>query len=532
MFSRILVSVSDKTGLALFLNSVCAKDCEIVSTGGTAEFLRKEKFKVTEVSEVTGFPEMMDGRVRTLHPKIHMGLLSRSYSQEDQATLREYNVKAFDLVIVNLYPFEEAFKKGLRDKELIEKIDVGGPSMLRAAAKSFERLTVVCDPKDYALITEKVRSRSVDEKFRKYLASKVFQACGYYDSLISRALLDSDSKWYEEETLTIPLRKKNVLRYGENPHQKAVWYETIQSHPQSLAKCEILQGKELSYNNLVDLEAAVGAVLDFDKPACVIVKHATPCGVAISKSIDEAYRLGFEADSVSAFGGIVALNKSISKKLAQALVQPFLECIIAPAVDSDAREVLASKKNLRVLILKELDAEFTHAHPQPPANNHAHSHLSGSYEFKSLRGGALAQSLDHPCEWSDQFRIIYPKNETELSESVKADLIFAQRVVRHVKSNAIVVAKNLQTLGICGGQTNRVDSVKLAFARAKDKSQTGVVLASDAFFPFRDSIDLAAKENVAWIIQPGGSVKDQEVEAAAKEYGIGMVITKTRHFKH
>jgi phosphoribosylaminoimidazolecarboxamide formyltransferase/IMP cyclohydrolase len=516
MFKRILVSVSDKSGLVEFINSVCDKNSEIVSTGGTSRFLKDSNLKVTEVADVTGFPEMLDGRVRTLHPKIHMALLARSFVADDFKTLKEYDVEPFDLVIVNLYPFEEAYKKGYKGKELIEKIDVGGPSMLRAAAKSFERLTVVCDPSDYALVSEKVKSKNNDEGFRQKLAAKVFNHCAYYDSLVAQALneqgLDPES-WCDAGEMTFALKKKAVLRYGENPHQRAVWYESSRVGCLSLNDSQILQGKELSYNNIVDLEAAVGAVADFSEAACVIVKHATPCGVALGSSAAEAYKKAFNADSISAFGGIVAVNRPIDEELARALIGPFLECVIAPRVDLAAQEILKAKKNLRILTLA-----FT-------------TTRTPTFDFKSLRGGVLIQDSDSLCEWSDKFKVI-ASSGSELTASIKDDLKFALSVVRHVKSNAIVVAKSLQTLGICGGQTNRIDSTKMALDRARAKNQTELVLGSDAFFPFRDSIDLAASYGVKWIIQPGGSLRDPEVEAAALEHGIGMVITGMRQFKH
>jgi phosphoribosylaminoimidazolecarboxamide formyltransferase/IMP cyclohydrolase len=514
MFKRALVSTSDKTGLLEFLMPLFKGGCEIVSTGGTSKFLRENGIQVKEVGEVTGFPEMMDGRVRTLHPKIHMGLLARSFVPEDMELLREYGVTPFDLVIVNLYPFAEAYNKGLRGGELIEQIDIGGPSLLRAAAKSHERLTVLCDPADYKTIGELARTGKIDGELRLELAAKVFAHCSYYDSIVAMALRNPD--WTKSKLMTFGFKEKSKLRYGENPHQKAVWYESPVPHALSLSQAEQLQGKELSYNNILDLEAAVSVVSDFSDTACAIIKHLTPCGVAVGKTPAVAYGRAFDADSVSAFGGIVALNQRITMELAELLVGPFLECVIAPAIDPEALEVLAKKKNLRVLKLKNL----------VPRNSLAKD-SSPEIEFKSLRGGALAQSPDHAAEWSPHWKVI----GEEPSEKMKQDLVFAQRVVRHVKSNAIVVAQDLQTLGVCGGQTNRVDSVKMALERAKGRGEN-LVLASDAFFPFRDSIDLASQFKVKWIIQPGGSLRDQEVEAAAKENKINMVITGTRHFKH
>jgi phosphoribosylaminoimidazolecarboxamide formyltransferase / IMP cyclohydrolase len=511
MFKRALVSVSDKTGLAEFLRPLADSGCEIVSTGGTSKFLREKGLTIREVGDVTGFPECMDGRVRTLHPKIHMGLLARSFVPEDMELLKEHGVAPFDLVVVNLYPFEQSYKKGLKGQDLIEQIDIGGPSLLRAAAKSFERVTVTCDPADYPAILEHARGESSDHRFRQWLAAKVFEHCSFYDSWVSQAL--RTESWDESINITLGLRKHSGLRYGENPHQKAVWYESTMADALSLSLAKQLQGKELSYNNIMDLEAAVGAVADFEEPGCVIVKHLTPCGVAVDRDAHAAYKRAFDADSVSAFGGIVALNRPVTADLAKELTGPFLECVIAPAVDAEALKALSAKKNLRVLVLESLGKTA-------PADGK-------QIEFRSLRGGALIQTVDAPAKWSSQWKIIGPKPDSR----VQADMVFAQRVVRHVKSNAIVIVKDQQTLGICGGQTNRVDSVKWALERAKGRAKD-LVLGSDAFFPFRDSIDLAAKGGVKWVIQPGGSLRDAEVEAAAGEHGIGMVITGTRHFKH
>lgn len=513
IFKRALVSTSDKTGLVDFLQPLSKSGCEIVSTGGTSKYLRENGIPVKEVAEVTGFPEVMDGRVRTLHPKIHMGLLARSFVPEDFKLLKEHGVTPFDLVVVNLYPFAQALAKGLEGDELIEQIDIGGPSLLRAAAKSFERLTVVCEPTDYKEILSRAEEKTLDKTYRQHLAAKVFAHCSKYDSLIA-AVLGSDG----EKDADLPshfdlhLDKKMSLRYGENPQQKAGFYSGLQGHPLSLNSADQKQGKELSYNNILDLEAAVSVVSEFEKPACVIIKHNTPCGVAVEKTIKDAYDKAFQADSVSAFGGIVALNRPVEEDLAQLLSGPFLECVIAPAFSEGALKALSVKKNLRLLSL-------------PPL---AKSDFKPWIEFKSLRGGFLVQMADEPMHWSADWKIIGPAP----SEEMKNALLFAQRVVKHVKSNAIVIASGLQTIGICGGQTNRIDSVKMAIERAKQSKSQNWVLASDAFFPFRDSVDLAVKSGIKWIIQPGGSLRDQEVEAAARDHGITMVLTGKRHFRH
>lgn len=518
MFRRALVSTSDKTGLVEFLKPFAEKGCEIVSTGGTSRHLREKGLRVTEVSEVTGFPEVMDGRVRTLHPRIHMGLLARSFVEEDMRLLKEQGVQPFDLVVVNLYPFEEAFNKGLKDADLIEEIDIGGPALLRASAKSFERVTVVCDPADYSEISRRAQEGRLDESFRRKQASKVFSHCSFYDSLVSQALSQEVENIFDDSLLnmTLGLRKKKSLRYGENPHQKAAFFESFFKNPLSLHNADQLQGKELSYNNILDLEAAVGVAADFEEPCCAIIKHLTPCGVALAGTIEAAFKKAFQADPISAFGGIIALNRTLDAELAKELISPFLECVIAPEVTSEAAKIVSAKKNLRVLTLRAL--------------NHFAMPAKLEFEFKSVRGGVLFQSSDRPPHWESTWRIIGSKPAKDQQE----DMVFAQRIVRHVKSNAIVVAQNRQSLGICGGQTNRVDSVRWALERAqKVRPQKGsLVLGSDAFFPFRDSVDLAARAGVGWIIQPGGSLRDAEVEAAAREHGIGMVMTGTRHFKH
>ncbi|MBK9294628.1 MAG: bifunctional phosphoribosylaminoimidazolecarboxamide formyltransferase/IMP cyclohydrolase [Oligoflexia bacterium] len=515
MFKRALVSTSNKEGLIDFLRPLVASGMQVVSTGGTSQYLKKNGINVTEVFEVTGFPEMMDGRVRTLHPYIHMGLLARSFVPEDFEILKKHKVEPFDLVVVNLYPFEEAYKKNLKGHELIEQIDIGGPSLLRAAAKSFERITVVCDPSDYAEILNRHNKKSIDEAFNKKLATKVFSHCSSYDALISKALSDEPLSQELPLQLDLKLSLKQNLRYGENPHQKAALFENL-THPLSLQKAEQIQGKELSYNNILDLEAAVSVLCEFKKATSVIVKHNTPCGVATADKILNAYEKAFKGDPISAFGGIVALNKKVTKELAVKMIEPFLECIIAPDFEVEALEVFKTKKNLRVLKLKSLENCYNQ---------------SRDLDIKLVRGGALVQTADNLIEWDESWKIFAPY---ELKVHLREDLVFAMKVAKYVKSNAIVIAANSQTIGICGGQTNRVDSVKMALKRAKQFGAdfSSWVLASDAFFPFRDSVDIAATFPVKWIIQPGGSLKDADVELAAVEHKIGMVITGQRHFKH
>lgn len=516
MFKRALVSTSNKEGLVDFLRPFTQQGMEVVSTGGTSKFLKDNGIKVTEVSDVTGFPEMMDGRIRTLHPYIHMALLARSFVPEDFEILKQHNVKPFDLVVVNLYPFAEAVKKNLKGQELIEQIDIGGPSLLRAAAKSFERIAVVCEPEDYSNVLERAKNNTLDKEFKQKLAAKVFSHCAKYDALIANTLSVQEINPSLPHQSQINLTLKKELRYGENPHQKAGFYDCLNPSPLSLHHAEQLQGKELSYNNLLDLESAVSVLCEFEKPSSVIIKHNTPCGVAEADNILNSYEKAFSGDPVSAFGGVVALNKKVTAALAQKMVEPFLECIIAPDFEAAALEVFKTKKNLRILKLKSLESSF------------------GTYEkfdFKNMRGGALVQTTDQLLQWGPSWKVVGSKLE---DSTIKADLLFAMRVAKHVKSNAIVIAANSQTIGVCGGQTNRIDSVKMALARARmfGAQFNTWSLASDAFFPFRDSVDIAATYPVKWIIQPGGSLKDPEVEAAVLEHKMGMVVTGIRHFKH
>lgn len=527
MFKRALVSTSDKTGLVEFLKPLVDQGMEVVSTGGTSKFLRENKIKVTEVSEVTGFPEVMDGRVRTLHPNIHMGLLARTSMAEDMKLLEEHKVKLFDLVVVNLYPFEESFKKGLEGAELIEQIDIGGPSLLRAASKSFDRIAVVCSPKDYEWIGERARSKNdLTNEERQALAVKVYSHTSFYDSLIARALTKNEN--FPSE-MTLGMRLHSSLRYGENPHQTAAWYKDPLSPLGSLSDCRQLQGKELSYNNILDSEAALQTLklVSFTPkgptpPAAVIVKHNTPCGVARGETLEQAFLHALRGDPVSAFGGIVALNDAVDGNLAHQLNKIFLECVIASDFTPEALEILATKKNLRVLKLSTGAASL-----QLPVKTR---------EVKSIVGGLLVQDSDlTPTTDFSSFKVLGEMPD----QSVQDDMVFLFNVVRMVKSNAIVVGRSLQTLGLCGGQTNRIDAARMALERASqiDKDNSGLikrdwVLASDAFFPFRDSIDLAAKYGVRWVIQPGGSMRDAEVEQAAREHGITMVLTGKRHFKH
>ncbi|MEK7357617.1 MAG: bifunctional phosphoribosylaminoimidazolecarboxamide formyltransferase/IMP cyclohydrolase [Bdellovibrionota bacterium] len=503
MFKNALVSVSDKSGLVDFLKPFVAKGLRVVSTGGTLKHLRENGINAVEVSEQTGFPEVMDGRVKTLHPRVHMALLARSENAEDQALLKKEKLDPFDLVVVNLYPFESARAKGVEGDELIEYIDIGGPSMLRSAAKSHERIAVVCDPSDYTWIAAKGELNLAD---RRKLAARVYAHTSQYDDLIAKTLSEE-----ADRPTTLVGRQVSELRYGENPHQRAAWFRDP-SVGFGLQSAEILHGKALSYNNLLDLDAATTSVSDFEEPCAVAVKHNNPCGVGTDTSIAGAVQRAIEADPVSVFGGIVALNRTVDLAAAEAMAKIFLECIVAPDFAPDALERLKKKKDLRLLKWPEL------------------SKRREGREFRSIAGGFLVQDADRVVAKSTDWKILGEQPTRDLWR----DLSLAWRVCARLKSNAIAIAAGGRTVGLGMGQVNRVEAVEHAISRmtqhhagAKD-----AVLASDAFFPFADSIDKAADAGLRWIIQPGGSIRDEEVVAKAKERGVNMILTGTRHFRH
>lgn len=508
MFKKILVSVSDKTGIVDFIRPYAKAGADIVSSGGTAQTLREAGIAVQDVSEYTGFPECMDGRVKTLHPKVHMGLLYRSHLPEDMALLKQYDVSAFDLVVANLYPFSQAQAKGVQGEELIEFIDIGGPSLLRAAAKNFRYVSVVCDPADYQWIVQKKELTLAD---RAQLSGKVFQMTASYDQKIAEHFQNEYKSARHEiggETLSISSTLVQTLRYGENPQQKAWWYK---NSPQGLHQAQILQGKEVSYNNLLDLQAAVSTVRQIQGPAAVAIKHNNPCGVAMDKNPLLALEKALKADPVSVFGGIVAVNFAIGAAEAKVLNGIFLECVIAPEILPEALTIFAQKKNLRVLQWSGLVS------------------FASTINLRSIDGGFLLQEEDS-IAGSSSWQFIGEKP----TETLLSDLTFAWKVCAMLKSNAISVCADGQTLGLGMGQVNRVDSVRLSLERAKSfhPGAKELILASDAFFPFPDSIDIAAQYGVRWIVQPGGSVKDEEVIAAAKKHKINMVLTGRRHFRH
>ena len=513
---RALLSVSDKSGIVEFARSLQSAGVEILSTGGTYRLLQDNNIPAIEIADYTGFPEMMDGRVKTLHPKVHGGILARR--QIDADVMQAHNIPPIDLVVVNLYPFEATVAKpGCDLATAIENIDIGGPTMLRAAAKNNAWVAVVVDPADYALILSemKINGGGLTQATRFDLAVRTYEHTAAYDGAIANYLGKIVSGSEFPRSFSSQFHKKQDLRYGENPHQNAAFY--VEKHPQeaSVSTATQLQGKELSYNNIADTDAALECVKSFSEPACVIVKHANPCGVAIARSIQEAYQLAFETDPTSAFGGIIAFNRELDSETAQKIVdQQFSEVIIAPTVSEEALHVFAGKPNVRVL-----------ACGQWPAKPLA------AWDYKRINGGLLVQDRDiHQISRNDLTVV----SKRQPSEQELADLMFAWTVAQFVKSNAIVYCKNLQTIGIGAGQMSRVYSAKIAGIKAADESLVveGSVMASDAFFPFRDGIDAAAKAGISAVIQPGGSMRDAEVIAAADEAGMAMVFTGIRHFRH
>ena len=517
--TRALISVSDKTGLEELGQGLNRLGIEILSTGGSAKALRDAGVKVTEVSDHTGFPEIMDGRVKTLHPKIHGGILARR--GVDDTVLRDQDIDRIDLVVVNLYPFEATVEKsGVTLSEAIENIDIGGPTLIRAAAKNHEFVTVVCDPGDYGLVLGELESGAiVSPELRYQLATKAFGHTANYDRAVNAYLVSRTAPAGDllPEVLNLRFRKKQDLRYGENPHQRAAFYLDNEVKPGTVAGAAQLQGKELSYNNIADTDAALDCVRSFHEPACCIVKHANPCGVAEAADIATAYELAHATDPTSAFGGIIAFNRSLNAALAQAIIAgQFVEVIAAPAIDDDALTVLATKDNVRVLAIG--------------------SWPRGSLrqiEYKRVMSGLLVQDRDIAAQAAGAGTL---KTVTQRSPSADElrDLIFAWRVVACVKSNAIVYARGRQTIGIGAGQMSRVYSARIAALKAADEKLevVGAVMASDAFFPFRDSIDAAAEAGIRAVVQPGGSMRDDEVITAADQHDIAMVFTGERHFRH
>jgi len=515
---RALLSVSNKEGLLEFARALRERGVVLLSTGGTAAMLRDGGLAVTDVAEVTGFPEIMDGRVKTLHPRIHGGLLGRR--GVDEAVMAEHGIEAIDLVAVNLYPFAATVARpGCSLEEAVENIDIGGPAMVRASAKNHDRVTVIVDPLDYGTVIAEIdrESGGVSADTRRRLATKAFAHTAQYDaavaSYLDRATRNGAADGFPD-LLALQFRKRLDLRYGENPHQQAAFYVATDSQGASVGSASQLQGKELSYNNLADADTAFECVRQFEAPACVIVKHANPCGVAVAPTLREAYDRAFRTDPTSAFGGIIAFNRPLDGETARTLVErQFVEVIVAPAVEPGARESFARKENVRLLVTGGLAQSNTRV------------------EIRSLNGGLLLQDRDTGSVARDGLRVVTKRAP---APAELEDLLFAWRVCKYVKSNAIVFAKDGMTVGIGAGQMSRVVSTRVAAMKARDEGlePRGSAMASDAFFPFRDGLDAAAEHGVAAVIQPGGSKRDAEVIAAADEHGIAMVFTGMRHFRH
>jgi len=518
---RALISVSDKTGVLEFARALQSFNVEILSTGGTAKLLADNGVAVTEVSDYTGFPEMLDGRVKTLHPKIHGGILGRRDLASHVQTMKQHDIPPIDLVVVNLYPFEETVARpdcALADA--IENIDIGGPTLLRAAAKNYIAVTVVVDVGDYAPVLDEMKQRrgSVGDELRFRLATKAFEHTAAYDGAIANHLgrLHADGKRDDfPQTYNMQFRHAMGLRYGENPHQKAAFYVERRPAEACVATARLLQGKELSFNNIADADAALECVKSFGEAACVIVKHANPCGVAIADNALEAYKHAYITDPTSAFGGIIAFNRPLDAPTAKAILErQFVEVVIAPAVNDDAKPVLAAKPNVRVL---KTGAWGT----KRPA----------ALDLRRVTGGLLVQDADHGMVTENDLKVVTKRAP---SRQELRDLLFAWKVVKFVKSNAIVYCKEGRTIGVGAGQMSRVYSARIASIKATDAGLEvrGSVMASDAFFPFRDGLDQAAEVGVTAVIQPGGSMRDQEVIDAANQHGIAMVFTGMRHFRH
>ncbi len=517
--TRALISVSDKSGVVDLAGGLAELGVAILSTGGTARLLRESGIAVTDVADHTGFPEIMDGRVKTLHPKIHGGLLGRR--DRDAAVMAEHGIEPIDLLVVNLYPFERTVARpDCPLAEAIENIDIGGPTMLRAAAKNHRDVTVLVDPADYPRILEQLRANDgeVDEATRFDLAVKVFEHTARYDGAIAGYLggrLGEQGSARFPRTFNLQLQRAQLMRYGENPHQQAAFYVEREPAEPSVATAEQLQGKALSYNNVADTDAALECVKAFAEPACVIVKHANPCGVAVGSDLREAYERAYRTDPTSAFGGIIAFNRALDAATAAEIVaRQFVEVIIAPSVEPGAREACAAKRNVRLLACGQWPAE-----------------RAAALDFKRVSGGLLVQDRDLGVIGETDLKVVTRRapDERELR-----DLLFAWRVVKFVKSNAIVYCRDGATVGIGAGQMSRVYSARIGAIKAADEGLevAGSVLASDAFFPFRDGVDAAAEAGVTAVIEPGGSVRDEEVIAAADEHGLAMVFTGMRHFRH
>ncbi|MCL2052388.1 MAG: bifunctional phosphoribosylaminoimidazolecarboxamide formyltransferase/IMP cyclohydrolase [Lachnospiraceae bacterium] len=516
---RALISVSDKTGIAEFCKELHNLNIEIISTGGTYALLKKEAIPALEIKEVTGFPECLDGRVKTLHPKVHAGILAIRDNIDHMSQLRELSVETIDFVIVNLYPFKATITKpDVTRAEAIENIDIGGPAMLRSAAKNYQDVTVITDPADYQTVLGELKeNKAVSLETKFYLMQKVFAHTSNYDAMIADYLKKERNDTDFGPTLTMTFEKVSEMRYGENPHQKAAFYRQIGKQPGSLVEAVKLNGKELSFNNINDTNGALELLKEFDEPAVVACKHGNPCGVGIADDITSAWTKAFNADKTSIFGGIVVCNRELTEKIAQEMQNIFLEVIVAPAYEKNALDILCAKKNIRVLELKDIGV------PQP----------EDALDMKKVNGGMIVQTVDAKLYGEKDFKVVTNKAP---SKQQIADMEFGMKVVKYVKSNGIAVVKDGQSVGIGPGQVNRIWAAKQSIEHAKElinaEATHGAVLASDAFFPFDDVVEAAYHAGITAIIQPGGSLNDQKSIDKCNQYGMAMVFTGMRHFKH
>lgn len=509
---RALISVSNKEGIVDFAQGLEKLGVEIISTGGTAKKLEEAGIKVTPVSEITKFPEMLDGRVKTLHPAIHGGLLARRDIDDHLEQLSKQGIDPIDLVVVNLYPFAETIaKEGVTQEEAIENIDIGGPSMLRSAAKNFEAVGVVVNPQRYVSILEEMEknSGSLSLETKTDLAKEAFEHTAQYDATIYGYLSENQEF---AEVLSLSFAKIQDLRYGENPHQKAAYYKDQKAPASSLVYGSKLHGKELSFNNILDLDAAWRIILEFDEPAAVVIKHTNPCGTAVSDNVAKAYELAYACDPVSAFGSVVSVNRSVSKELAEKMSDKFVEAVIASSFEKEALDVLKQKENIRLIEMGDTDKS-----------------RGAQKDIRKIDGGILIQDMDESKETKEEMKVVTKREPTDEEWE---NLLFAWKVAKHVKSNSIVIAKNKQSIGVGAGQMSRVDASELAVKKAGKENCRGSVLASDAFFPFPDALEAAAEVGVTAVIEPGGAKKDNEVIAAADKQNIAMVFTGKRHFCH
>ncbi|MEI3613793.1 bifunctional phosphoribosylaminoimidazolecarboxamide formyltransferase/IMP cyclohydrolase [Pseudogracilibacillus sp. SO30301A] len=510
MKKRALISVSNKFNLVPFAQRLQDSNYEIISTGGTLKLLVDSGIDAKSVETVTGFPEILEGRVKTLHPNIHGGLLAKRNEESHMTALQENQIDLIDIVVVNLYPFKETVtKEGATEEDIIENIDIGGPTMLRAAAKNFKDVIVVVDPADYEMIADNLESGELDEETRKKLAAKVFRHTANYDAMIARYFNESTDERFPND-YTVTYEKVQDLRYGENPHQQAAFYEDVQYKGISLATAKQLHGKELSFNNIQDANAALEIVVEYDEPAVVAVKHMNPCGIGLADNLNDAFTRAYEADPISIFGGIIACNREVDKATAEQMHEIFLEIVMAPSFTDEAKKVLMQKQNIRLLEMENVDLE------------------QSNEKITTVKGGILVQTSDDGKVDAEDLEVVTDRKPT--AEEME-DLLFSWKAVKHVKSNAIVLAKNKQTIGIGAGQMNRIGAANIAIEQAGENAKSAV-MASDAFFPMPDTVEAAAKAGVTAIIQPGGSKRDQDSIDVCNANGIAMVYTKMRHFKH